>query len=657
MSDTSLCQYKPNYPTELLNIIDPKDHNCCQFKTRTTYEHSDGKQYCILHHPNKDHPDIKNQEQFKSLLSYEIETQTKEKTINISGVKLDYFLSFEENARYVKFSEISVSIVFHDVNLMGGFATKGAASLENIFISNSSFDKEFIIIYFVINNFYCSHSTFNGEFSLGENDKHKKQTKKDLIFVDTNFFGDVILRGGVEGDFKFINSICNGTTTLNLEARNSTLFKSSNFKELVLMDANKFIKELTIEDVTINKPFKAKFNTKKINISNLTMPSFEEGDTTIDKAGLSLSFVDMDFLKINNCTFHNPVIVNFGKSNSEQVFNLEECTFENKFKINSQAQTNFKYAFSSFQIGICHKQEGNYLSKKKIHPPDCIFKKGFEIDGVTASRFQIYNTVTMGRALLKNIHIAYSFDVFNSEFQQNFAFEWHEEGENFQPALAMDFKNTIFKIGPTFSNIKFGHRTEFSECTFEKAPTFIETEFSKHAFFPNNTFLSNEPYHISTFQYLKKEMQEQHNFQDMAQFFRLEQRCRREQSKNKAERFFSTAYDFISRYGTSVSRPLFLLSVVIALFFFTHLFWIYSLPGTPEYKQYLTSSNVIDESIRATIEPLTRPFSVWSIRYNIPLWAKNSPTWFRAAASIHSLLSLSFLALFFLAIRRRFKLQ
>ena len=139
--------------------------------------------------------------------------------------------------------------------------------------------------------------------------------------------------------------------------------------------------------------------------------------------------------------------------------------------------------------------------------------------------------------------------------------------------------------------------------------------------------------------------------QEQALFFALEQKSRRRQ--RDAHWFSSLAsllYEVTCDYGRSLGRPLMLLAMS-ALAFWAAYELVAHLAGSPSKGQ---------DAVRFTFEQLFRPFLVWSPKYaegdNLA-WFAVAPLVFRLLATLQSLISIGLVAVFLVALRRRFRMD
>jgi len=134
-----------------------------------------------------------------------------------------------------------------------------------------------------------------------------------------------------------------------------------------------------------------------------------------------------------------------------------------------------------------------------------------------------------------------------------------------------------------------------------------------------------------------------------AMFFALEMECRRNRSDvPRIERFAATLYKNLSDYGRSVDLPLLWLLALANISFLV--FGIVALATDIPDSVHL---------VGFTFEQMFRPFYVWSMSPvgTAPELVKCNPLFIPILASVQSLATIGLLALFLLALRRRFKMD
>ena len=207
------------------------------------------------------------------------------------------------------------------------------------------------------------------------------------------------------------------------------------------------------------------------------------------------------------------------------------------------------------------------------------------------------------------------------------------------------FENRAFATSSLFDGAIFENLAQFHGCKFHQGMFFHEADFRK-TIGGNNTQTAELEQSYRT---LKRAMADLHARNEEADFFALEMECRRQRgSVPWFERFAATAYKHLSDYGRSVDLPL---------------IWLLILTYAAHYLYlavaFMTCNPGPGVRLAFTLEQMFRPFYVWaksppgtgdclveSNRLIIPI-----------LASLQSLAAIALLALFLLALRRRFKMD
>ena len=224
------------------------------------------------------------------------------------------------------------------------------------------------------------------------------------------------------------------------------------------------------------------------------------------------------------------------------------------------------------------------------------------------------------------------------------------------------FENRTFASSASFDGTVFHDLVEFHGCTFHQGMSFHKSEFLKTK---ENKFDNRKENDKATealersYRTLKLGMENLRARNEEAMFFALEMECRRNRGDvPRIERIAAMLYKHLSDYGQSIRWPLSWLggvTVIMGSIYF-YLLWATFSPaptdiwgGAPKVKSV----------VAFTVEQMFRPFYVWSkdsagIRLNL---FDDSALLIPLLASLQSLATLSLLALFLLALRRRFKMD
>jgi hypothetical protein len=146
-----------------------------------------------------------------------------------------------------------------------------------------------------------------------------------------------------------------------------------------------------------------------------------------------------------------------------------------------------------------------------------------------------------------------------------------------------------------------------------------------------------------------------------AKFYVLEQKSLlRDKDTRWWSKIPSVLYLLASDYGQSLLRPFVWILITFAAFFaiYAAFLLIYLEPTS----RFVLPAIDIWDLLRFSLRQVFRPFEVFSLRVAAPAEAihevlRVAPLPLAILAAFHSLLTLSFLTLFLLALRRRFKLD
>ncbi|MDA1131892.1 MAG: hypothetical protein O2905_01530 [Proteobacteria bacterium] len=230
-----------------------------------------------------------------------------------------------------------------------------------------------------------------------------------------------------------------------------------------------------------------------------------------------------------------------------------------------------------------------------------------------------------------------------------------EPGETSASFSSIDFSSAVFGESE-FGNRKFDGSTDFSFAVFDEVPNFHGCTFHSDVRFRGTEFRDTHSAGApAAYRVLKQAMEGLRAHDEQAMFFALQQRSQRHQlARTDPVRWFSALYDLTTEYGQSLGRPLVALAMVIVGF-----------ASLYEMLSYLAGKPVPGDGLSFAIEQIARPFGIWSPRYldgnGIVVWTEylleNGGVLFRLLATAESVAGLALVALFLLALRRRFKLD
>lgn len=240
-------------------------------------------------------------------------------------------------------------------------------------------------------------------------------------------------------------------------------------------------------------------------------------------------------------------------------------------------------------------------------------------------------------------------------------------GDSFNSVSFAGARFTNSEAHCDFSNRRFLTTADFSQAVFHSVPEFHGSVLHQDTIFRGTKFLNTQnPAAPAAYRTLKLAMEESRAWDEANMFYALERQSRRRQKDTPApEKFFSWLYEQVSYYGTNFLRPLgCLLFVTIAAFLVYDAMLETHTAGLGQ--AYLPQAR---PALVFAMEQIVRPFAVWTVDYlksagGAPSDAakaaktliENFPVCVRVVATLQSVLSLSLVALFLLALRRRFKM-
>lgn len=210
-----------------------------------------------------------------------------------------------------------------------------------------------------------------------------------------------------------------------------------------------------------------------------------------------------------------------------------------------------------------------------------------------------------------------------------------------------DFRRTTFAKRADFSNRLFISRTDFRDAIFNVAPEFYGSELHQDTDFAGADFRDhkgNEQVDAArAYRTLKLAMEQARATREQAMFFRHEQRSLRLRSDTlRSLKAISWLYEIMSDYGESPIRPLVGVGLAFVAFFF--LYFAIQTSG----KLTLCWAE-IEATLLFTARQVFMPFRIF-------ISDPPSSLGLALLGALHSLLNISFIALFIIALRRKFRL-
>lgn len=221
----------------------------------------------------------------------------------------------------------------------------------------------------------------------------------------------------------------------------------------------------------------------------------------------------------------------------------------------------------------------------------------------------------------------------------------------------ISFSGAKFSNRAVFTNRQFENRTNFSSTTFEVAPELHGCTLHQDTDFRDTKFLdrtgNGDVNAARAYRTLRLAMENVRAREEQARFYAYEQQALRNSGQiTGLARLFSWLYEKTSYYGQSLSRPAWGLGVVLTVSALVYAV-IFALVMRPIDAMVMPEWS---EGIRFSLEQI-RPFSALfgSGTAAQSVFGERAPLWLAAIAALQSLSIYGFLALFFLALRWRFK--
>lgn len=209
------------------------------------------------------------------------------------------------------------------------------------------------------------------------------------------------------------------------------------------------------------------------------------------------------------------------------------------------------------------------------------------------------------------------------------------------------FRRTVFSGRADFSNRDFVGKTGFRDAIFKIAPEFYGAGLHQDTDFAGAKFLDHKGNDqvdaARAYRTLKLAMEQARATREQAMFFRHEQRSLRlRPDTRRSLKAISWLYEVSSDYGESPIRPL--VGVGLAFVAFFLIYFAIQTSG-----KLLIGWAEISEALFFTAQQLFMPFRVFITNPPPPLGLV-------LLTALHSLLNISFIALFIIALRRKFRL-
>lgn len=348
---------------------------------------------------------------------------------------------------------------------------------------------------------------------------------------------------------------------------------------------------------------------------------------------------------------------------------VRECTIEAKFDGNADFESTVFATYTRFR---------DSRFRDYTNFSDVSFGGDVDFRNVVFGGRTLFSKAAFAeRAIFKNAAFLHFLDFSDAVFEGHVTFHPSEsskrkvkfdretERSTFRTAI---FNSARFKSWVDFKNRQFEGPLFFKEAWFSKAPNFHGCKFHQDTSFRGAQFFdvasdgATEAYRT-----LKLAMESARAKDEEARFYSLEQRSWRKHAQGSPIlRAVSWLYDFGSDYGRSIGKPCGLTLIIGAVFCFAYwsaLSWEVSMSidfcvAQPSSGSGLSSWEI---AIRHMFTQIVRPFEALTLRAGSYGTGGSGacviPGWLATISTVQTLLHLGSIALVFLAIRRRFKMD
>jgi Pentapeptide repeats (9 copies) len=238
---------------------------------------------------------------------------------------------------------------------------------------------------------------------------------------------------------------------------------------------------------------------------------------------------------------------------------------------------------------------------------------------------------------------------------------------------AVSFRRATFGERAVFINRRFLNSTDFRDATFKVAPEFHNGVLHQDTRFSGTRFLdrkgTDEVDAAGAYRTLKLAMERLRARDEEAMFYAYEQQSlRKKEETRRSVKWISKLYEVTADYGRSFMRPFWWFLGTLAFLCLIYFIALTDAPGREvaacldaRTTGYQTCGEVLadaKQAVRFGLQQVFQPFATFRPGTAMEGRATSVvPLWLAFVAAVHSLLTLAFLALFLLAVRRRFKLD
>ncbi len=223
------------------------------------------------------------------------------------------------------------------------------------------------------------------------------------------------------------------------------------------------------------------------------------------------------------------------------------------------------------------------------------------------------------------------------------------------------FSNAKFSAEAEFNNRVFLDQTNFTNTTFSAAPKFHGCELHQDTIFPSIDHFTDtsNPWAAHAYRTLRLAMKQQEAHEEEAMFWALEQRSKRnnlnpKRPKNWLPWTLSWGYDILSNYGLNAGLPARWLGGWVVYSTVIYACVAGSLEKLANPDHWLSA-------LEFSIAQMARPFFIWGdydgADIKAALGSNELNFLIKMLATVDSIVSLTLIALFILAVRRRFRMQ
>lgn len=220
----------------------------------------------------------------------------------------------------------------------------------------------------------------------------------------------------------------------------------------------------------------------------------------------------------------------------------------------------------------------------------------------------------------------------------------------------VNFAGAKFLSEVRFTNRHFLDTTDFSGAVFASAPEFHNCVLHQDTDFTGADFRDRSGEAAPAYRTLKLAMGRARAVDEEAMFYALEMECRRKREDTPLSvKVLSRLYEWAADYGRSFMRPFYRLLGFCGVFF---LIYLAAFTSNPVPWDIPITWDITAGVGRFTVAQVVRPFSAFTLTEGVTVGSESVEVSFGLAcvAAIQSILSLGLIALFILALRRRFRM-